>query len=303
MIAILLDLLLYGGLVLLALRCLVAPGPRAAAMMFIVFGLLLALAWVLLAAPDVALAEAAIGAGVTGALLLVAATELDERPEPAATRARGVTAVGGLLCVVFAVILVVAVLDVPRGDSEAMRAATASLGQAEIEHGVTAVLLAFRAYDTLLETAVLLAAAVAAQALGLRDQPTGDRRPDPVLTQVVKVSIPAAVLVALYLLWAGASATGGAFQAGAVLAGAWLLARFAGTGADPLGRPGQRGVLLSVGLVVFATSGLAGLFGAGIVLAWPSGWVTPWILVIELALMLSIAAALVALFGERATDA
>jgi multisubunit Na+/H+ antiporter MnhB subunit len=39
--------------------------------LFIAFGLLLALAWVRLGAPDVALAEAAIGAGITGTLLLV----------------------------------------------------------------------------------------------------------------------------------------------------------------------------------------------------------------------------------------
>jgi uncharacterized MnhB-related membrane protein len=39
--------------------------------LFIAFGLLLAVAWVRLKAPDIALAEAAIGAGVTGALLLV----------------------------------------------------------------------------------------------------------------------------------------------------------------------------------------------------------------------------------------
>jgi uncharacterized MnhB-related membrane protein len=39
--------------------------------LFIAFGMLLSLAWVRLSAPDVALAEAAIGAGLTGALLLV----------------------------------------------------------------------------------------------------------------------------------------------------------------------------------------------------------------------------------------
>jgi hypothetical protein len=38
--------------------------------MFIVFGLLMTLAWARLQAPDIALAEAAIGAGLTGALLL-----------------------------------------------------------------------------------------------------------------------------------------------------------------------------------------------------------------------------------------
>ena len=39
-------------------------------MLFIVFGLLMSLAWARLAAPDIGLAEAAIGAGLTGALLL-----------------------------------------------------------------------------------------------------------------------------------------------------------------------------------------------------------------------------------------
>ena len=42
-----------------------------AVVLFIAFGLLLAVAWVRLKAPDIALAEAAIGAGMTGALLLV----------------------------------------------------------------------------------------------------------------------------------------------------------------------------------------------------------------------------------------
>ena len=44
----------------------------AAIVLFIGFGLLMALAWIRLHAPDVALAEAAIGSGLTGALLLAA---------------------------------------------------------------------------------------------------------------------------------------------------------------------------------------------------------------------------------------
>jgi energy-converting hydrogenase B subunit D len=41
-----------------------------AVVLFIAFGLLMALAWVRLEAPDIALAEAAIGAGLIGVLLL-----------------------------------------------------------------------------------------------------------------------------------------------------------------------------------------------------------------------------------------
>lgn len=43
-----------------------------AVILFISFGLLMALAWVRMRAPDVALAEAALGAGLTGPLFLSA---------------------------------------------------------------------------------------------------------------------------------------------------------------------------------------------------------------------------------------
>lgn len=49
------------------------------AVMFIVFGVLVALAWFRLGAPDVAMAEAAVGAGLTGVLLLDALGRLRER--------------------------------------------------------------------------------------------------------------------------------------------------------------------------------------------------------------------------------
>ena len=52
-----------------AWRTLAAPRLDRAIVLFIAFGLLMALAWARLAAPDIGLAEAAIGAGLTGALL------------------------------------------------------------------------------------------------------------------------------------------------------------------------------------------------------------------------------------------
>ncbi|HYD96249.1 MAG TPA: DUF4040 domain-containing protein [Noviherbaspirillum sp.] len=63
------DLLLAASLLWSAIRALTAPDPFRAVVMFIVFGLLMALAWARLGAPDLALAEAAIGAGLAGALL------------------------------------------------------------------------------------------------------------------------------------------------------------------------------------------------------------------------------------------
>ncbi len=67
--------LAFDGLLALALvwsawRCLATPRLDRAVVLFIAFGLLLTLAWARLQAPDIALAEAAIGAGLTGVLLL-----------------------------------------------------------------------------------------------------------------------------------------------------------------------------------------------------------------------------------------
>lgn len=64
------DLLLAGALVWSAWRTLAARRLDQAIVMFIVFGLLITIAWTRLQAPDIGLAEAAIGAGLTGALLL-----------------------------------------------------------------------------------------------------------------------------------------------------------------------------------------------------------------------------------------
>lgn len=72
----LLDVLLVIALLATAGSVLWSRDLFRAVVFFIAFGLLMALAWVRLHAPDVALAEAAIGAGLTGVLLLDAARHL-----------------------------------------------------------------------------------------------------------------------------------------------------------------------------------------------------------------------------------
>ena len=66
------DVLLGLGLLWVAWCALASSDLFKAIVLFISFGLLMAMAWVRLDAPDVALSEAAIGAGLTGALLLAA---------------------------------------------------------------------------------------------------------------------------------------------------------------------------------------------------------------------------------------
>ena len=67
----------------------------AAVVGFVAYGLLLALVWVRLAAPDVALTKAALGSGLTGRLLVGASTR-SRRGETAATVERA----AAVLCAV-----------------------------------------------------------------------------------------------------------------------------------------------------------------------------------------------------------
>ncbi len=75
----LLDLALAGLLLGLGWAAVSSPDLKRGVVLFIAFGLLLAIVWARLRAPDLALAEAAIGAGLSGALLLSALRDDPER--------------------------------------------------------------------------------------------------------------------------------------------------------------------------------------------------------------------------------
>jgi uncharacterized MnhB-related membrane protein len=76
------DYLLVTTLLVVAVGALASRKLFTSAVLFIVFGLFMAIGWVRLEAPDIALAEAAVGAGVTGALVLDAIGHLQPRATP-----------------------------------------------------------------------------------------------------------------------------------------------------------------------------------------------------------------------------
>jgi uncharacterized MnhB-related membrane protein len=77
------DWILVLVMTVLAWRSLNDRDLFRAVIKFIALGLLLAVAWVRLRAPDVALAEAAVGSGLTGALLLAALVRMRKRERAA----------------------------------------------------------------------------------------------------------------------------------------------------------------------------------------------------------------------------
>ena len=71
------DIVLSAALLWLAWQLLRSTDIFKAIIFFICFGLLMSIAWVRMHAPDVALAEAAIGAGLTGPLFLAAVRRME----------------------------------------------------------------------------------------------------------------------------------------------------------------------------------------------------------------------------------
>ena len=193
-------------------------------------------------------------------------------------------------------LIAAALVLTPANDGAMARAALEALPDSGVSNPVTAVLLNFRAFDTLLEVAVLLLTLVAVWALDLRLPRTEALPASPVFNSLLRFSGPVLVVVAGYLLWVGASEPGGAFQAGAVLAGGCLLLRLAGRWNPSAGFVRWA---VSVGLLVFLLTAIAmpGLTGG--LLQYPTASAGIWILLIETAATVSIAAILTALFVAR----
>lgn len=307
-----LDVVIGIGVLVTAIVALFARERITAVSVFLALGVMLTVLWARLGAPDIALAEAAIASGVTGALLMAAVTggrsrTRSSRTSSSRTRSSRTFLLAStaeiLLGLSVAAALTAALVTASRtGADNAPVGRTLPIDDAAVSHPVTAVLLEFRSYDTLLEVAVLLAAAVAALSLhptGMLDAVTSafDRRP--VFDVFVRALIPVVVLVVAWLLFAGSSRPGGAFQAGALMTGALLLLHLSGTTLIIGGRWLRPALVFGVAGFVAAAL-LTASFGAGW-LALDDPWGEWVVLAVEAALTLSIGVSLAALFlaGQR----
>ncbi|MGH8697176.1 MAG: hydrogenase subunit MbhD domain-containing protein [Burkholderiales bacterium] len=278
----------------------VARQTYAAVVGFVAYGLLLALVWVSLRAVDVALTEAAIGGGLTGALLIRAAARLRKTEGAARAEQPGLTTkvAAALVAGGVTAALVVAVLALPDPAPTLARETAANLAATGVGNPITAVLLAFRAMDTLLEAIVVLFALIGVWSLapdrawGGRPGPRHRADPNGILAYLARVLPPIGIIVGVYIFWIGADLPGGKFQGATILAAMWLLAVMAGLAdAPPVSRTWLR-LALVAGPVVFIAVGTAGAAVAGAFLAYPDGLAKPLIKVVEWALLPSLALAL-----------
>jgi len=238
MIVAVFGLFLLSLLVITAVAIVRAEDLFSAVMLSSIFSLLMAANFFVLDAADVALTEAAVGAGVATVLLLgaLALTPARERPGRGRSWLVMATVAANVLIILYAT------LHVPRlGDPDApvhQHVAPWYLENTaiymDIPNVVTAVLASFRGYDTLGEVFVILIAGIGVLFILSAGRPQLlDRQPRArrsvglkhhLIPEVVsRLLIPFIVLFGLYVQFHGEYGPGGGFQAGAIVAAAMIL--------------------------------------------------------------------------------
>ncbi len=237
---VLFGVLLLTLLVITAIAIVRTKNLFVAVMLLGIFSLLIAANFFILDAADVALTEAAVGAGISTVLFLGAlalTSEFERAPTPHRWLSLAVVT-GATLVVLYAT------FDKPAfGDPRApvhQHVAPWYLQKTpefiDIPNVVTAVLGSFRGYDTLGEVFVVFTAGIGVLfLLSGRRRPTGGPAHDPaqeppiglrshVIPLVVsRLLTPFILLFGLYVQFHGEYGPGGGFQAGALIAAAFIL--------------------------------------------------------------------------------
>lgn len=287
-----------------AVTAILARDALDSAVLFGTFGLLMAVAWLRLGAPDLALIEAVIEMvvilffGTLGYMRRI----VGQTARPRGSRLRRRQVHVGLGAVLLLASFAVAVVAANVAGGEAALAPVVAEQQEAHEvvgNPVTAVLLDYRGFDTMLEITVLLVALVGVVFLqpsqgiwpaGRIIQP--ERHGMPVLSWFAARAIPIGVLLAVYLWYAGASEAGGAFQGGAMFGGMVGVVFMTRLAAYPEPDAAWLRALAAAGTVVFVSVAVFMLALGNSFLEYPDGLAKPLILGIEATLTLSIGACL-----------
>ena len=290
-----------------------------AVMLMGIASFLVAASFFLLDAADVALTEAAVGAGISTVLFLGAlalTSERERRPPMLPLISLGVVAV-------FALILIYATFDQPRlGSASAPVQAhltpwfiETTREMIDIPNVVTAVLASFRGYDTLGEVIVVFTAGVgvlcllgtgassSAEGVPLAADSAGLRHY--LIPRILgRLVIPFILLLGFYVQFHGEYGPGGGFQAGAIIAASIILYALL-EGEQRALRVIPQGVLLGMmagGTLIFGAVGVASLVLGGNFLDYSVLASDPvkgqqWgILLIEIGIGITVAGVLISIF-------
>lgn len=301
------DYLLAFTLVFLTWQLLRAKDLLTSIVLFIIFGIFIALAWVQLQAPDIALVEAVIGSALTGVLFLgclgyieTSSRRIDREPRSASLGEKIYHNLFNILLVFFAFVLSFVVLGLPEQTSGLSPLVISSLDRSGADNPVTAVILNFRGYDTFLEIGVLLLVAIAVLSINSTRSTSMNiclAKKSRILGAFLYIITPLMVVFAFYLLWVGTKAPGGAFQAGAMLAGVGILMLIGGVRINIMYKHKLMRCLYALGFVGFLLAGVMAMGGHRQFLEFSPRHAKHIIFVIELLATISIACILLTLFA------
>jgi multicomponent Na+:H+ antiporter subunit B len=270
----LIDMVLLGLLMITGFAIVRMQSLLAVAMLTSIYSLLSASLFVVLDAVDVALTEAAIGAGISTILMLAAvALTSDEEKAP-----RHTPLLPLIVVIATGAALIYGTLDMPHyGDPVApghRHVAQAYLHDTPADIGVTnvvtSVLASYRGYDTLGEVTVIFTAGIGVLALlGYRTRRRNIQGPGirrlVVLRVIAKLFFPLILLFALYVLFHGDYGPGGGFQAGVIFATGFILYALAfGLGNAQRVIPHQLlCIMAAVGVLIYAAVGIESMLLGG----------------------------------------
>ncbi len=290
-----------------------------------IFSLMMAANFFILDAPDVAITEAAVGAGVSTVLFL-GALALTAEHEHVTEKFRWLPVV--VMSVLGLVLFVVSFEQPLLGDSTApvhQHVAPWYLSETprliDIPNIVTAILASFRGYDTLGEVIVVFTAGIGViSVLGFRPKSKSMLRGNSlaqrvrgvqhhaVLRVVGKLLIPVLMLFALVVQFHGKYTPGGGFSAGALFAAAVMLYGIL-EGADKSAKALPQPVMLrlaALGATIYSGVGLVAFFKGGNFLNYSVLATDPLvgqylgILIIEFGVGLTVTAVLIMIFNAIA---
>jgi len=303
-------------MVVLACALIASRSILVSIILLTVYSLAMAVWMMAMDAPDVALTEAAVGAGVSTLFLLGAWLRTGESVEG---RRRALIVPAALSLVIAFGLLATGFVDLPApGDPLSPAASGAgraylerSLAETGIPNVVTSVLASYRGYDTFGETTVIFSAGLGVLLLlsgepALGAQAVGPGQP--VLSAAARLLTPLILLFSLYVLFHGDIGAGGGFQAGVLLAAGLILHGLV------FGLEALRGAIpevvarigASLGVLLYAAVGVICMLNGGSFLDYdflfPEGWADPTtgqhfgVLAVEIGVCLCVSAVMLSLF-------
>jgi len=255
------DCLLLLLMVICALVVVQMKDLLSALMLLSIYSLIMALVWVRMDAPDVALTEAAVGAGITTVLFIAALSKTKRGEKSIKEGSFGVvkllrysSGVALIVILIVGTLLAIGTLDMPDyGDIESpanTHLAAEYVKNAYKETGskniVTAILVCYRGFDTFGEVVVIFTAGIGTVLL-LRKATSKDQKerekdfersiictyhgdeirakmPGGIVRKVIaRLSIAFIMLYGLYVIAHGKVSPGGGFQGGVIIAASVLL--------------------------------------------------------------------------------